>query len=62
MEKYCEKNKCVYLATRYMEKVYYRVDRRAMWQVLQIYAGYDGLGRAVKSFHDKGKARVRVCR
>ena len=57
VENYCEQNKCVYLAFMALEKVYYRVDRRSMWQVLQMYAGNGVHGRAVKSFNGKIKAR-----
>ena len=57
MEKYCEKNKYVYLAFLDLEKAYYRVDRRTMWRVLQMYAGDGVHGRAAKSFCGKSKAR-----
>ena len=52
----CEKKKCVYFAFIDMEK-----DRRAMWQMLQMYAGDGVLRWAVKSFYEKSKTRVRVC-
>ena len=45
-----------------LENAYYRVDRRALWQELQMYIGNGALGRAVKSFHENSKARVRVCK
>ena len=60
--KYCKKNKCVYLTFMDMETVYYRADRRAMWQVLQMYAGNGRLRKAMKKFYEKNKAMVRVCR
>ena len=38
-------------------KAYYRVDRRAMLQVLQMYAGDGVHGIAVKSVYEKITAR-----
>ena len=34
---------------------------KAMWEVLQMYAGGGVLGRVAKSFYEKSKARARVC-
>ena len=53
IEKYCEKNKCVYLAFIDLEKEYYRVDSIAMGQVLEIYPGDGDLRSVVKIFHEK---------
>ena len=39
-------------------KARYRVDGKAMWQVLRIYAGDGALGRAVKSFMRRAKRDV----
>ena len=38
----------VYLAFMDLGKAYYRVDRNAVWQMLQMYAGEGMLGGAVK--------------
>ena len=62
MEKYCENNiSCIYLTSMNLEKEYYRVVKNAMWQVLQMYARDEGLGRVVKRFYEKSKERLRVC-
>ena len=45
MEKYCEKNKNLYLVFMDLEKAYYRVGIRAIWKM---YAGDGVLGRAVE--------------
>ena len=42
------------------KKVYDRVDREAMWDVLQLYGVGGKLLRAVKSFYIGSKACVRV--
>ena len=45
-----------------LEKAYHRVDRKAIWQVLQMYAG-DGMhGKAVKSLYEKSKSSEGVQR
>ena len=54
--------KCVYMAFVDLEKAYYRVDRKARWQVLQIYAGNGVLGRAEKSFYEKSKPNMSLCK
>ena len=53
--KYTEKNKCVYLTFMDLEKAFNGVNRKAMWQVLQMHARDEVPGRAVKSFHEKSK-------
>ncbi len=45
-----------------LERAYDRVDRDALWSVLQIYGIGGRLMRAVKSFYDGSRARVRVGR
>ncbi len=49
-EKYVAKGKDVYWAFMDLEKVYDRVDRDAMWQVLRLYGVVGKLWKAVKSF------------
>ena len=59
-EKYLAKGKDVYWAFMDLEKAYDRVDREAMWDVLQLYGVGGKLLRAVKSFYIGSKACVRV--
>ena len=59
-EKYIEKGKEVFCAFMDLEKAYDRVDRGAMWQVLQMYGVGGRLLEAVKSFYRESYACVRV--
>ena len=59
-EKYLAKGKEVYWAFMDLEKAYDRVDREALWDVLQLYGVGGKLLRAVKSFYVGSKACVRV--
>ena len=59
-EKYLEKEKELYIAFMDLEKAYDRVDREALWKVLQIYGVGGKLLGAVKSFYAESKACVRV--
>ena len=43
-----------------MEKAYYTIDRRGMWQILRVYGVGGKLFKAVKSFHVESRACVRV--
>ncbi len=45
-----------------LEKVYDRVDREAVWSVLQVYGMGGRLMRAVKSFYKGSRASVGVRR
>ena len=56
------KGKDMYVAYMDLEKAYDRVDRNAMWRVLEMYGINGNLLRAVKSFYDGSDACVRVCR
>ncbi len=59
-EKYLRKGK-VFWTFMDLEKAYDRVDREALWSVLQIHE-IGRLMRAVKSFYEGSKACVRVGR
>ena len=59
-EKYLRKGKEVFWAFMDLEKAYDRVDRAALWSVLQVYGIGGGLLRAVKSFYENSRACVRV--
>ena len=59
-EKYLGKGKDVYFAFLDLEKVYDRVDRDAMWNVLRLYGIGGRLLRGVKSLYVGSKACVRV--
>ncbi|XP_069947548.1 RNA-directed DNA polymerase from mobile element jockey isoform X1 [Cherax quadricarinatus] len=61
-EQYLDKAKEVFVAFMDLEKVYDRVDRGAMWQMLQMYGIGGRLLKAVKSFYEDSEAQVRVCR
>ena len=58
-EKYLAKEKRVFWAFMDLEKAYDKVDREAMWKVLQIYGVGGKLLTAVKSFYKEGRACVR---
>ena len=57
---YIAKDKDVYFAFLDPEKVYDRIDRKAMWKVLRIYGIGGRLLRAVKSLYAGSRACVRV--
>ena len=59
-EKYLGKGKDVYFAFLGLEKVYDRVDRDAMWNILGLYGFGGRLLRGVKSMYAGSKACVRV--
>ena len=59
-EKYMAKGKDVYFAFMDLEKAYDRVDRNALWSVLNIYGVGGKLLRAVKSLYKWSRACVRV--
>ena len=61
-EKFCGKNKKLYVAYMDLEKAYDRIDRDAMWRVLSMYGINGKLLAAVKSLYERSEARVRVCR
>ena len=61
-EKYLEKGKELYVAFMDLEKAYDRIDREALWKVLQIYGVGGKLLNAVKSFYAGSRACVRVGR
>ena len=59
-EKVCGKGKLLYLGFMDLEKAYDRVDRKGVWEVLEIY-GIGGRNlEAVKSFYEGCEACVRV--
>ena len=59
-EKYVKKDKDVYFAFLDLEKAYDRVDREAMWKVLELYGVGGRLLSAVKSMYADSRACVRV--
>ena len=59
-EKYVKKGKDVYFAFLDLEKAYDRVDREAMWKVLELYGVEGRLLSAVKSMYADSRACVRV--
>ena len=59
-EKYVKKGKDVYFAFLNLEKAYDRVDREAMWKVLELYGVEGRLLSAVKSMYADSRACVRV--
>ena len=61
-EKYVSKGKSLHVAYIDLEKAYDRVDREAMWRVLEMYGVNGRLLQAVKSFYVESKACVRICR
>ena len=61
-EKFVSKGKCLYASFMDLEKAYDRIDRRAMWRVLEQYGVTGRLLEAVKSFYVDSEACVRVCR
>ena len=60
VEKYLEKKREVYVAFMDLEKAYDRVDREAMWRVLQMYGVNGRLIEAIKGFYLESKCCVRV--
>ena len=60
VEKYLEKKREVYVAFMDLEKAYDRVDREAMWRVLQMYGVNGRLIEAIKGFYLEIKRCVRV--
>ncbi len=60
VDKVCTKEKDVYWAFMDLEKAYDRVDRDAMWQVLQLYGVGGKLWKAVKNFYVESRPCVRV--
>ena len=61
-DKFVSKNKCLYLSLMDLEKAYDRVNRSAMWKVLEQYGVSGKLLQVVKSFYVESEACVRVCR
>ena len=61
-EKFVDKNKSLYVAHMGLEKTYDRVDREAMWRVLDMFGINDQLLKTVQSLYEKSEACVRVCR
>ena len=59
-EKYTSKGKDVYWAFMDLEKAYDRIDREALWTVLQGYGVRGAVLQAVKSFYVGSRACVRV--
>ena len=59
-EKFLEKGKDVFWAFMDLEKAYDRVDREALWNVLQVYGIGGSLLKAVRSFYMSSRACVRV--
>ena len=59
-EKMKEKKRKVYVAFMDLEKAYDRVDRDAMWQVMEIYGIGGKVLKGIKSFYEEGRACVRV--
>ena len=60
-EKYTEGGKELHLAFIDLEKAYDRVDRAALWRVMEMYGVGENLRNAVESMYEEGKACVRVC-
>ena len=60
VEKYLEKKRDVFVAFMDLEKAYDRVDRDAMWRVLQMYGVNGRLIEAIKGFYVESKSCVRV--
>ena len=58
-EKFVVKNKCLYVAYMDLEKAYDRVDRDAMWRVLDMYGINGQLLKAVQSLYEKSEACVK---
>ncbi len=52
----------LYMAFMDLKKAYDKIDRKAMWQVLQVYGVVGELLRAVESFYKDGEVCVRVGR
>ncbi|MEL7520935.1 MAG: reverse transcriptase family protein, partial [Cyanobacteria bacterium J06553_1] len=61
-EKYIGKGKDLYVAYMDLEKAYDRIDRDAMWGVLQMYGINGNLLRAIQSLYADSEGSVRVCR
>ncbi|MEL7302024.1 MAG: reverse transcriptase family protein, partial [Pseudomonadota bacterium] len=61
-EKYIGKGKDLYVAYMDLEKAYDRIDRDAMWRVLQMYGINGNLLRAIQSLYADSEGSVRVCR
>ena len=59
-EKIIEKNKRRVTVCQDLKKVYDRVDREMLWQVLESYGVSGRLGRAVNSLYERCQACVRV--
>ncbi|XP_076031278.1 uncharacterized protein LOC143019503 [Oratosquilla oratoria] len=59
-EKAIGKGKDVFWAFMDLEKAYDRVDRKALWEVMQIYGIGGKLLGAVKSFYESSRACVRI--
>ena len=62
IEKFGSKGKVLYASFMDLEKAYDRVNRSAMWKVLEQYGVSGKLLQAVKSFYVESEACVRVCR
>ena len=60
-EKYTDGGKELYMAFIDLEKAYDRVDRRALWKVMELYGVGEKLRKVVESMNEGGKACVRIC-
>ena len=61
-EKFCGKNKSLFVAYMGLEKAYDRIDRDAMWRVLSMYEINGKLLKVVQSLYERSETCVRVCR
>jgi hypothetical protein len=59
-EKYLEKQNEVFVAFMDLEKVYDRVDRMAMWEVLRMYVVGDKILSVIKSMYEKSMVCVKI--
>ncbi len=60
MEEYSGKDKKLYAAFMYLEKVYDRVDREALWSVLKICGVGGQLLKGIQAFYREANAFERV--
>ena len=60
IERFLEKSRKLYIAFMDLEKAYDRVDRTALWKVLEIYGVGGRLLQAVKSFYENSRACVKI--
>ena len=60
-EKCTDSGKELHMAFIDLEKAYDRVDRKALWKVLELYGVGEKLRKAVESMYEGGRACVRIC-